>query len=92
MRWPLHDKMLALFASQGITFAAEHIDPHFENDNSPNRKPGIGMVLEYLEDIPQPGTSLLLSGYPIDIVQTKGNLVHTLRVHNMKRRPIVEPD
>lgn len=51
-----------------------------------------GMVLEYLEDIPQPGTSLLLSGYPIDIVQTKGNLVHTLRVHNMKRRPIVEPD
>ena len=50
-----------------------------------------GMVLEYLEDIPQPGTSLLLSGYPVDIVQTKGNLVHTLRVHNTKRRPIREP-
>jgi Mg2+/Co2+ transporter CorB len=46
-----------------------------------------GMVLEYLEDIPQPGTSLLLSGYPVDIVQTKGNLIKTLRVHVNQRRP-----
>jgi len=44
-----HDKMLSLFASQGINFAAEHFDPHFESDHSPNRKPGIGMVLEYLK-------------------------------------------
>ena len=44
-----HDKMLALFASQGIRFSAEHIDPHFEADQSPNRKPGIGMVLDYLK-------------------------------------------
>jgi Mg2+/Co2+ transporter CorB len=45
-----------------------------------------GMVLEYLEDIPRPGTSLLLSGYPVDIVQTRGNLVKTLRVHTTQRR------
>jgi Mg2+/Co2+ transporter CorB len=45
-----------------------------------------GLVLEYLEDIPEPGTSVLLAGYPIDIVQTKGNLVKTLRVHADKRR------
>ena len=44
-----HDKMLSLFSSQGINFAAQHIDPHFENDGSPNRKPGIGMVLDYLK-------------------------------------------
>jgi Mg2+/Co2+ transporter CorB len=50
-----------------------------------------GLVLEYLEDIPQPGTSVLLSGYPIDIVQTKGNLVKTLRVHTEKRR-ITQPE
>jgi len=47
-----------------------------------------GLVLEYLEDIPKPGTSLLLSGYPIDIVQTQGNLVKTLRIHTRKRRPL----
>lgn len=46
---PAHDKMLSLFASQGIHFVAEHIDPHFESDNSPNRKPGIGMLLDYLK-------------------------------------------
>jgi len=46
---PPHDKMLALFSSQGIDFAAEHIDPHFENEGSPDRKPGIGMLLEYLK-------------------------------------------
>lgn len=46
---PPHDKMLSLFSSQGIDFAAEHIDPHFESDASPDRKPGIGMVLDYLK-------------------------------------------
>jgi Mg2+/Co2+ transporter CorB len=42
-------------------------------------------VLEYLEDIPEAGTSLLLSGYPVEIVQTKRNLVKTVRLH-VKRR------
>jgi imidazoleglycerol-phosphate dehydratase/histidinol-phosphatase len=42
-------KMLALFASQGIDFVAVHVDPHLEQDRSPNRKPGIGMVLDYLK-------------------------------------------
>lgn len=46
---PPHDKMLSLFSSQGIDFVAEHIDPHFEHEGSPNRKPGIGMLLEYLK-------------------------------------------
>ena len=44
-----HRKMLSLFASQGIEFAAEHIDPHREEDASPDRKPGIGMLLGYLQ-------------------------------------------
>jgi imidazoleglycerol-phosphate dehydratase/histidinol-phosphatase len=44
-----HEKMLRIFFTQGIAFSAQHIDPHFEEDQSPNRKPGIGMVLEYLK-------------------------------------------
>jgi len=44
-----HDKMLSIFSSQGVEFAAQHIDPHFEEDGSPDRKPGIGMVLDYLK-------------------------------------------
>ncbi len=42
-------KMLALFESQGISFSAIHIDPHFEHQNAPTRKPGIGMLLSYLK-------------------------------------------
>ncbi len=42
-------KMLSLFESQGITFTAVHIDTSFPGDGSPNRKPNIGLVLDYLK-------------------------------------------
>ena len=42
-------KMLQLFESQGVSFSAIHIDPHFEDENAPTRKPGIGMLLGYLK-------------------------------------------
>jgi imidazoleglycerol-phosphate dehydratase/histidinol-phosphatase len=40
--------LLEILASQGISFEAIHIDPHFEHENQPTRKPGIGMLLDYL--------------------------------------------
>lgn len=45
-----------------------------------------GLILEYMETIPEPGTSLLLNGYPVDIVQTKDNAVKTARLHPALRR------
>jgi Mg2+/Co2+ transporter CorB len=39
-----------------------------------------GLILEYLESIPESGTSLLLSGYPVEIIKTKGNAVKTVRI------------
>ncbi len=39
-----------------------------------------GMITEYLETIPEPGTSLLLEGYPIEILQTSSNTVKTVRI------------
>jgi Mg2+/Co2+ transporter CorB len=39
-----------------------------------------GLIIEYLEHIPDPGTSLLLDGYPIEIVQTSQNAVKTVRI------------
>jgi Mg2+/Co2+ transporter CorB len=39
-----------------------------------------GLIVEYLESIPEPGTSLLIAGYPVEVVQTKGNVVKTVRV------------
>ena len=46
-----------------------------------------GLILEHMEDIPEAGTSLLLAGYPIEIVQTKDNAVKTARIHPSQRRP-----
>jgi imidazoleglycerol-phosphate dehydratase/histidinol-phosphatase len=42
--------LLQILASQGIAFREILIDEHFPEDGSPNRKPGIGMVMHYLRD------------------------------------------
>lgn len=41
-----------------------------------------GMVVEYLENIPETGTSVKINGYPIEIVQVQDNRVVTLRLGN----------
>jgi Mg2+/Co2+ transporter CorB len=40
-----------------------------------------GLITEYLETIPEPGTSLMLAGYPIEIVQAKDNVVKTAQIN-----------
>jgi Mg2+/Co2+ transporter CorB len=45
-----------------------------------------GMITEYLETIPETGTSLLLEGYPIEIVQTGSNTVKTVRIDPAQRK------
>ena len=44
-----------------------------------------GLITEYLEAIPEPGTSLKLAGYPIEIVQTKDNMVKTALIKPVLR-------
>ena len=45
-----NDLMLQIFASQGITFRDVLIDGTWPQDNVPTRKPGIGLMLPYLQD------------------------------------------
>ncbi|RRU21929.1 bifunctional histidinol-phosphatase/imidazoleglycerol-phosphate dehydratase HisB [Stenotrophomonas sp. 278] len=42
--------MLQIFESQGIVFRDVLIDGSWPHDNAPTRKPGIGMMLPYLQD------------------------------------------
>lgn len=42
--------VLDVFTSVGATFSAVHVDPTFPSEQSPNRKPGIGMLTEYFSD------------------------------------------
>ena len=39
-----------------------------------------GLIVELLENIPKPGTTLEVSGYPIEIVATNDNRIRTVRV------------
>ncbi|WP_213377906.1 HlyC/CorC family transporter [Allochromatium tepidum] len=39
-----------------------------------------GLILEYMETIPEPGTSLKLVGHPLEIVQTADNGVRTVKI------------
>lgn len=39
-----------------------------------------GLIVEYLEDIPQDKISFRIAGYPIEIVEMKDNIVKTVRI------------
>jgi len=45
-----------------------------------------GLITEYLESIPEPGTSLMLAGYPVEIVHAKDNMVKTAQINPAFRR------
>nr|VFK13248.1 MAG: Mg2+ and Co2+ transporter CorB, contains DUF21, CBS pair, and CorC-HlyC domains [Candidatus Kentron sp. LPFa] len=51
-----------------------------------------GLILEHLETIPEPGTSTLLSGYPVDIIRTQGHVVKTARLYPKKREATSEKE
>jgi Mg2+/Co2+ transporter CorB len=39
-----------------------------------------GLILEHLEDIPEPGTTVKIAGHPIEIVQTQDRAVRSARI------------
>ena len=45
--WPAHNKMLRVLSGEGVEFAEILIDRSLSEENSPNRKPGTGMLLHY---------------------------------------------
>lgn len=45
---PPHEKFLQAFKNEGVLFDAIYIDPSMPEENSPNRKPGTGMLKDYI--------------------------------------------
>jgi imidazoleglycerol-phosphate dehydratase/histidinol-phosphatase len=45
--WPIHRHIIKSFGNEGVSFDATYIDRSFSHENSPNRKPGIGMLTQY---------------------------------------------
>ena len=46
------------------------------------------MIVEFLETIPQPGTSLVIDSYPIEIVEADDNRIRSVRIG--ERNPFAE--
>ena len=49
-----------------------------------------GLITEYLEDLPEAGTSLMLDGYQVDVVRTRGTAVQLARIRHMPPAPETE--
>ncbi len=47
---PPHQKMLQAFENEGIHFAEVFLDPTFEHENAPTRKPRTGMLTKFIEN------------------------------------------
>lgn len=46
--WPVHNFIMQTLEDEGITFDDVKIDSHRPEDNHPDRKPGTGMLAEYI--------------------------------------------
>ncbi len=49
-----------------------------------------GLITEYLEDLPEAGTSLRLDGYQVDVVRTRGTAVQLARISHVPLTPQTE--
>jgi len=49
-----------------------------------------GLIIEHLQTLPESGTSLMIAGYPIDIIQTQDNMVRTARLRPLERREVTD--
>lgn len=48
--WPLHNLVMKSLEGEGIRFSATYIDRSFPKDNAPTRKPGTGMLTQYINN------------------------------------------
>jgi imidazoleglycerol-phosphate dehydratase / histidinol-phosphatase len=46
--WPLHNLIMKSLVGEAIHFSKVHIDKTYPHENKPTRKPGTGMLTEYL--------------------------------------------
>ena len=72
--WPVQNFVMKAMENEGIHFSAVHIDKTFPKDNAPTRKPGIGMLQEYLDEEKYDIKNSFVIGDRITDVQLAKNL------------------
>lgn len=71
---PIHKHILTSFENEGVHFSAVHIDRSHPGDNLATRKPGIGMLLDYLTEDKYDIKNSFVIGDRITDVQLAKNL------------------
>ncbi|THU39961.1 bifunctional histidinol-phosphatase/imidazoleglycerol-phosphate dehydratase HisB [Niastella caeni] len=72
--WPLQNLVMKSLEGEGIHFSAVHIDRTFPKDNAPTRKPGTGMLTQYLNNPAYDIANSYVIGDRITDVQLAKNL------------------
>ena len=72
--WPLQNLVMKSLEGEGIHFSAVHIDRSFPKDNAPTRKPGTGMLTQYLNNPAYDIANSYVIGDRITDVQLAKNL------------------
>jgi imidazoleglycerol-phosphate dehydratase / histidinol-phosphatase len=72
--WPLHNLVMKSLAGEGINFTKVFIDRSFPSDNAPTRKPGTGMLLDYINNPEYDLENSFVIGDRITDVQLAKNL------------------
>jgi len=86
---PQDDGSYLVDGSASVRLLNRRLNWHFPTDGPKTLN---GLILEYLESIPEPGTGLLLAGHPVEIIQVKDNAVKTARVSPLLQRASPPPD
>ena len=72
--WPLHNLVMKSFENEDVHFSRVFIDRSFPYENKATRKPGTGMLLEYLDDPSYDISRSFVIGDRITDVQLAKNL------------------
>ena len=88
--WPYHNFMLETLEGEGVKFDDQLIDRHFPSDNSPERKPGIGMFGRYLDGSYDMASSFVIGDRETDMQLARNLGAKGLRLGEMTWPEIVE--
>ncbi|HEY1869677.1 MAG TPA: histidinol-phosphatase [Chitinophagaceae bacterium] len=88
---PIHDFIIKAFENEDVHFDAVYIDGSFKEDKSPNRKPRIGMVKQYMNNPDYDLENSFVIGDRITDVQFAKNLgCKALWLHNRSGLGVTE--
>ena len=72
--WPVHHFIMKSLENEGIHFSEVYIDKSFPHEQSPNRKPAVGMLVNYIDNVDYDLTNSFVIGDRITDIQLAKNL------------------